>query len=335
MGNAPRSRFIATSKKVTILGFTSLWQNKARVILSNNKARTILIKRRAFLTTIGVGGLGLCQTASAKQRHHHAQPHHHIPPSDAPPLTALSEATRQQISQLIAIAPHRSRQERIVLMSQFMKGTPYLAQPLIGSATTQEELILSWRGVNCMTFVEIILAASRSFTVEQFIHALIATRYRHHHVTFTERRHFYSDWLYGTPILCRDLSPHFPYAQHISKTLNLKLPPTSPANTAPEDRYLPGIPLKKRLITYLPTKPLLDNLHHHTIKTHIKSGDVIGIYSPLPGLDVFHIGLAIWRGHELLFRNASSLPEHRYVVDTPLADYLKERRGIVLYRPIL
>lgn len=291
-----------------------------------------------------MGGLGLYRPTYARRHplaphpHHKVAPTHHKLPSDAPPLEALSDSTRQQLSQLIAIAPHRSRQERIVLMSQFMKGTPYLAQPLIGSATTQEELILSWRGVNCMTFVEIILAASRSLTVEQFIHALIATRYRHYHVAFTERRHFFSDWLHGTPVLCRDLGPHFPYAQRILKTLNLKIPSSSvpsPSTTPSIDRYLPGIPLKKRLITYLPTGPLLEDLRHNNVKGRIKNGDVIGIYSPLPGLDVFHIGLAIWHGHELLFRNASSLPEHRYVVDTPLTTYLKERRGILIYRPIL
>ncbi|MCX5616805.1 DUF1460 domain-containing protein [Bombella sp. TMW 2.2559] len=278
------------------------------------------MKRRAFLTGCGVGGLIFCNPSLA----------------DAPPLSALSESTRQQISHLVSIAPLKSRQERIVLISQRMKGTPYLAAPLIGSNTTPEELILSWRGVNCMTFVEIVLAASQSLTVEQFIHALIATRYRHHHVAFAERRHFLSDWLHGTPVLCHDLSVTFPYAQHVEKTLNLKLPAdgsgTSQRTTS--ERYLPGIPLRKRLITYLPTHPFLSDLHAGGVHGRIKTGDVLGIYSPLPGLDVFHIGLAIWHKKKLFFRNASSLPEHRYVVDSPLDNYLKERRGLLVYQPI-
>ena len=196
-----------------------------------------------------------------------------------------------------------------------------------------------------MTFVEIILAASQSLNVEQFIHALIATRYSHHHVSFTERRHFLSDWLHGSPVLCRDLSPKFSYAQRVEKTLNLKLSSSSSPeslhsterpHTEPEkiqDRYVPGIPLKKRFITYLPTRPFLDDLQAGGVRKIVKTGDVIGIYSPLPGLDVFHIGFAIWHGKNLLFRNASSLTEHRYVVDTPLEHYLRERRGAVIYRP--
>lgn len=305
-----------------------------------------------------MGGLTFCGSSLAGTSKGTHNPHlsrKAVPaplPSDAPPVSALSDSTRQQISQLVAIAPHRSRQERIVLISQTIKGTPYLAQPLIGSATTQEELILSWRGVNCMTFVEIILAASMSLTVAQFIHALISVRYRHHHVAFMERRHFLSDWLHGSPVLCRDLGSSFPYAQHAEKILNLKLPTgSSNSSSSPErqqssssignaaldsstERYLPGLPLKKRSITYLPTRPFLNDLQNGGVRGRIKNGDVIGIYSPLSGLDVFHIGLAIWRHGELLFRNASSLPEHRYVVDTPLGGYLKERRGVVVYRPI-
>ncbi|MUH03416.1 DUF1460 domain-containing protein [Bombella sp. ESL0387] len=311
---------------------------------SNNQ-----MKRRAFLTGLGLGGLAFSGPSLARgDGHHHARtkqrplPHGHehapaaAPPSDAPALSTLSDTTRQQITQLVSIAPHKSRQERIMLISQFMKGTPYLAQPLIGSANTAEELILSWRGVNCMTFVEIILAASQSFNVEQFIHALIATRYSHHHVSFTERRHFLSDWLHGSPVLCRDLSPKFSYAQRVEKTLNLKLSSSNNPDNGHEktqDRYVPGIPLKKRLITYLPTRPLLDDLQTGGVRKIVKTGDVIGIYSPLAGLDVFHIGLAIWHGRTLLFRNASSLPEHRYVVDTPLDHYLQERRGAIIYRP--
>ncbi|MBA5727319.1 N-acetylmuramoyl-L-alanine amidase-like domain-containing protein [Bombella mellum] len=312
-----------------------------------------MLKRRAFLTSLGAGGLIFCDPSLAGSTGHHPVRNGRRTaaalPSDAPALATLSASTRQQISHLVSIAPHRSRQERIVLISQAMKGTPYLAQPLIGSATVPEELVLSWRGVNCMTFVEIVLAASLSQDVEQFIHALIATRYSHHHVTFRERRHFLSDWLHGTPVLCHDLSPDFPYARHVEKTLNLKLPssdqngPASPerpqataheARTPPTgtDRYLPDLPLRKRLITYLPTQPFLNDLKAGGIHGRIRNGDVIGIYSPLPGLDVFHIGLAIWQNHGLYFRNASSLPEHRYVVDSPLDDYVRQRRGLIIYR---
>ncbi|MPV99585.1 DUF1460 domain-containing protein [Bombella apis] len=309
---------------------------------SNNQ-----MKRRTFLTGLGVGGLTFSGPALAKitgphhtrheHRSHHCETAPTVMPSDAPPLSALSDTTRQQISRLIHIAPHRSRQERIVLISQAMKGTPYLAQPLIGSATTPEELVLSWRGVNCMTFVEIVLAASMSLTVEQFIHALIATRYSHHHVSFRERRHFLSDWLHGAPVLCRDLGPCFPYARTVEKTLNLKLP--SPDNghdtsSPTTDRYVPGLPVKRRHITYLPTRPFLDDLQAGGVRRIVKTGDVIGIYSPLAGLDVFHIGLAIWQNHSLYFRNASSLPEHRYVVDTPLDHYIRQRRGLIAYQGI-
>lgn len=65
----------------------------------------------------------------------------------------------------------------------------------------------------------------------------------------------------------------------------------------------------------------------------MQTGDYVGIYSPLAGLDVSHTGIIIKKGNQVWLRNASSLKKNMKVVDTPLLSYIKTRPGIVIARP--
>lgn len=304
------------------------------------------MKRRLFLAGIGaeLGLLSYAFSTAAAATSTQAQSSAPPPllPQEGPPPTpakssVFSAATtlatqdeRTLIQQLTSLGPHQTRSERIALISHAMLGTPYKDIPLIGSPTVKEQLTLSLTGVNCMTFVELVVALSASHDETSFLKELISTRYLHHHVQFAERRHFLSDWLTGSPRLCRDVSCRFgPLAKKTKKKLNLK-----PNNTG---YYVPNIPVKKRCIHYLPTQALAaKSSDKAALACKIRTGDIIGIYSPLIGLDVSHTGFAIWEKGELYFRNASSLKEHRYVIDTPLVSYLQERnrQGITIYRLI-
>ncbi|WP_232233881.1 N-acetylmuramoyl-L-alanine amidase-like domain-containing protein, partial [Salmonella enterica] len=63
-----------------------------------------------------------------------------------------------------------------------------------------------------------------------------------------------------------------------------------------------------------------------------KNGDYIGVYSPLDGLDVSHVGIVVRHDEQVWFRNASSLAANRKVVDTPFMEYMHSRPGIVVLR---
>lgn len=64
----------------------------------------------------------------------------------------------------------------------------------------------------------------------------------------------------------------------------------------------------------------------------LKTGDFVGIYSPLDGLDVSHVGIIIRKNNKIYFRNASLLTKNRKVIDTLLETYLKNKPGIVVLR---
>ena len=64
----------------------------------------------------------------------------------------------------------------------------------------------------------------------------------------------------------------------------------------------------------------------------LKEGDYVGIYSPLAGLDVTHVGIVVRHDGQLWFRDASSLAAERKVMDSPFLAYVRQKPGIVVLR---
>jgi len=93
--------------------------------------------------------------------------------------------------------------------------------------------------------------------------------------------------------------------------------------------YIKGLAVHPRDIAHLSPEFLTPQ-----VAAKIRTGDVIGIYTKLDGLDVTHTGLAIWKNGVLYFRNASSLKANMKVVDTPLAVYLAGKPGFLVLRMV-
>lgn len=85
--------------------------------------------------------------------------------------------------------------------------------------------------------------------------------------------------------------------------------------------------MRSRKINYIPGRAV-----NQAVLDRLKNGDFIGIYSPLDGLDVSHIGIVVRHDGEVWFRNASSLPRNGQVVDTPFMAYMRTKPGIVVVR---
>ncbi|MXV43715.1 DUF1460 domain-containing protein [Saccharibacter sp. 17.LH.SD] len=231
----------------------------------------------------------------------------------------IDPITQDRIRTLTSLFPaQRDNRARLETISQSLLGTPYQAHHLIGSATQPEELVVDLRSVDCLSFLEYVTALNSSTSENEFLGKLVQTRYVNNTVSFSTRRHFLSDWCYPYPVLGDDITKKLS-SQSVSvvKTLNQK---------ADGSLYLPGISIKKRVITYIPSASL------DTVYPQLRTGDLIGIYSNLPGLDVSHTGFAICNGETVVFRNASSLSAHPYVVDIPLKDYVANKRGITVIR---
>ncbi|MEA9606734.1 N-acetylmuramoyl-L-alanine amidase-like domain-containing protein [Xanthomonas campestris pv. plantaginis] len=92
-----------------------------------------------------------------------------------------------------------------VVSAQFL-ATPYRDHVLQGSATTPEKLIIDFTGLDCFTYLDYVEAARRSYSQQDFVNQLVLTRYVDGIVSFTHRKHFFSDWANRTYELATDIT---------------------------------------------------------------------------------------------------------------------------------
>ena len=69
------------------------------------------------------------------------------------------------------------------------------------------------------------------------------------------------------------------------------------------------------------------------IVARLKSGDYIGMYTEMDGLDVSHTGILIKNENGVFLRHASSKKSNSNVVDDDFMVYIKNVPGVVVYRP--
>ncbi|QHI95509.1 DUF1460 domain-containing protein [Aristophania vespae] len=211
---------------------------------------------------------------------------------------------------------------RIVeLVSREFLGTPYLSNHLIGSQNTPEQLVIDLRVFDCFTFIDYVEALSTSHNVDEFVQRLINIRYADGEITFAQRKHFFTDWAEKNQLVAKDITAQIsPDAVSVVKNLNQKADGSS---------YLPGLPVIQRDITYIPSAKINDKL-----LARLRTGDYIGIYTNLPGLDASHTGIFIMTQNGPVFRNASSRKENMKVVDYPFMNYVKTTPGIIVMRSL-
>ena len=216
----------------------------------------------------------------------------------------------------------RNPGEKIAFISRHFLGTPYIAHTLIGNPETSEIFVLRFDGVDCFTLLDYVEALRRSSSFVDFKKHLRHIRYRGGRVNYINRNHFFSEWgnanfphLEDVTALVGGMSVH-----RVEKQLNQR---------GDGQLYLPGYPVTKRTVTFIPPEAI-----DASVFSRLHSGDYIGIYSPLPGLDVSHTGIIIKKGEKTLLRHASSRESIRRVVDEELAPYLGGKKGLIVYRAI-
>ncbi len=212
--------------------------------------------------------------------------------------------------------------EQIAFLSTAFLDTPYIADTLIGSVGTPEKFVVRLDGVDCFTLLDYVEALRRSTDFPGFKTALRNIRYRAGRVDFLHRHHFFSDWGAHDGAALEEVTVQVGGAEKVrwvDKQLNRK---------ADGSRYLPGYPVRKRRLAYIPPGALGTDL-----QGRLRSGDYIGIYSPAAGLDVSHCGILIRQGGRLYLRHASSRNRLPRVMDEDLVAYLGTGKGLIVYRP--
>ena len=213
-------------------------------------------------------------------------------------------------------------------------GRPYVASTLEGDA--EERLVVNTRQLDCTTLVENVVALTlcmqrHLYTARDFMNALVEMRYRGGIIDgYASRLHYFTDWIEDNTrkgLVTEQQEPVPPFnavqtvhvdymSQHPQSYRALKEhPELVPVIKAQEDS------LAGRQYRYIPKQ---DVRNTEAMRRAVHDGDIIAITCNKPGLDIAHLGFAVWRQDGLHLLNASQL--HKKVVEEPmtLGEYLKK-----------
>ncbi len=208
--------------------------------------------------------------------------------------------------------------KKIDLISGKFLGIEYKEATLTGDINTPEIFVINLEGVDCFTFIDYIAAMHVSKTFAEFIENLRNIRYQSGKVAYENRNHFFTDWREHNSDLVKDITENISGGEtsQTIKILNQKDDGTC---------FLPGLPCRKRTITYIPSETIND-----AVIENLKTGDYVGIYSEKTGLDVSHVGILIKNKNGVFFRHASK--SRMRVVDEDFRSYITGKPGIIVLR---
>lgn len=217
----------------------------------------------------------------------------------------------------------------ILYFGRELCGIPYVAHTLEVNKT--EKLVINLRQLDCTTYVENVIALTmcmkqKKYTFKAFCDNLCTLRYRGgsepHYVS---RLHYFTDWIEDNTVkgICRELQSPIPPFTAVQK-VNVFFMSENPGKykmLRENNEYIAPIAekekeLSKRSYNYIPKSSVLNTF---LMRSTIHDGDIIATTTTLKGLDIQHIGFAVWHKDGLHLMNASSL-RHK-VVEEPMTLY--------------
>lgn len=212
---------------------------------------------------------------------------------------------------------------------------PYVAHTLEGFPDG-ERLIVNTRQLDCTTLVETVTALTwctqrRLSTFADYCEVLRQLRYRQGHLDgYPSRLHYFSDWIADKTdmgFVSEVQQQHAPFTA--TQRLRIDYMSTHPQSYAALKRHprMTGViarqeqALSGRSFRYIPKSQVLDT---PAMRRAVHNGDIIAITTSKRGLDIAHLGFALWRSDGLHLLNASMI--HKKVVAEPmtLGQYLSK-----------
>ncbi len=252
------------------------------------------------------------------------------------PLWASAQVTYQRtdsikICQLLRKAPANAG--TLWFARQFL-GRPYVAHTL--EVNDAEQLVVNTRQLDCTTLVETVVALTRCHQQGKkgwtdYLTQLRLLRYRGGILDgYPSRLHYFSDWIDDNQRLSfvkeiQGPNPPFTAVQHVSASYMSEHPQSYKALKA-HPEYVSVIREQEQRLNgeqrrYIPTEVVQNS---DLLRETIHDGDIIAITCKKAGLEIAHLGFAVWKKDGLHLLNASSL--HKEVVSEPMTlyQYLKK-----------
>jgi hypothetical protein len=237
---------------------------------------------------------------------------------------------------LLQLNKKSSKQTSTLLLeaAKLFLGTPYIGSTL--DKEKEERLIINAGALDCTTLVETSLAMAMTANENKkdfrsFCNNLQKIRYRGGVCKgYDSRLHYFSWWVADGEKkgILRELNERTFSGKQM---LDLNFMSNNP------DKYMQlngdsiltdaiarhEIPFRKKEIAYLPKNKLKGNKK----ELPVRDGDIIALVTTIKGLDVTHMGIAVWVKGRLHMLHASS-KEKKVILDpTPLYDYLAPRKS--------
>ena len=211
---------------------------------------------------------------------------------------------------------------KVLFFARKFMGLPYVAHTL--EVSDNERLVVNLDELDCTTYVDVVCAltlASRfgKTTFEDFCHYLRHQRYPRGIIRdYTSRNHYFSSWILNceeqgftheiTAADCQKGKSPFIAKQQLKCNYMTKHPDRYKALAA-HPEFIKGIKttesqLNRMTVSYIPNSKL--GLSRKALSC-IHDGDILALVTSKEGLDVSHLGFAVWRNNRLYLLNASGL----------------------------
>lgn len=265
-------------------------------------------------------------------------------------VTAQTVYTRSDSVRVISLlreAPKKQTTgQRMIFFARKLLGLPYVGKTL--EKNKEERLVVNLCQLDCTTFVESVLALTR--TVNQgrndfrtYCDQLRRVRYKDGKVAYVNRLHYFAYWIscHEQDGIVRSIqSPNPPFKAVAQKKVNFMSTHQSlyPMLVS-HPQWLTAIKQMEQATSglrmrYIPKAAVTNT---KLLRSAVHDGDIIATVSTKSGLDTNHVGIAVWHDDGLHMINASLIYKRVVEDKQPLSRYLAAQRsvsGIFVARPL-
>lgn len=210
--------------------------------------------------------------------------------------------------------------------ARLLMGRPYIAHTL--EVNDEEQLVVNTRELDCTTLVENVVALTlcheqKKMSFADFREVLQRIRYRAGVIDgYPSRLHYFTDWIIdnsrkGIVSEIQQMKAPFTSVQTVSVNYMSRHPQSYKALKA-HPQYVSVIAGQEKLLTgqkfrFIPKSEIRNS---KLLRSVIHDGDILAITTSKAGLDIAHLGFAVWRKDGLHLLNASQI--HHKVVEEPM-----------------
>ena len=230
--------------------------------------------------------------------------------------------------------------ELVVKIGTELLGTPYVAHTL---EKEPEQLVVNLRELDCTTFAENCLAIALTIkdgkpNFNHYLKSLQNLRYRNGIIDgYPSRIHYFSDWIRENDKrdVVKDVTSELGGTRYI-KAINFMSTHPESYKQLKNAAFIPPLikqekEISKREMYYLPEEKLAE------YGRQLKDGDIAGITTSIPGLDILHVVILIRKNDKIHLLHASQTAGKVVISEETLEEYMKNSKrgnGIMIARPL-